>query len=152
MIVLKRLMNQNRIYIKEKTIEQRRDRYAIAANPIEAFLQDAMAEDSVESDVVSFCNKHHLGKVLKKDNEFQEGRQPSGKRETIWKGIKLKEEYNIDVRQETLDVSTTTAATTNNKDNGESNIFCYYCSYQTNITKEYERHVALSPLVPLIVR
>ncbi len=35
MIVLKRVLNQNRIFINEKTIEQRRDRYAIAANPVE---------------------------------------------------------------------------------------------------------------------
>ena len=70
-----------------------------------------------------FINKHNLAilsketlwKILKKDKKYQEGRQPSGKRETIWKGIKLKEEYNIDAKQETLDVS---------EGNGESNIFC----------------------------
>jgi hypothetical protein len=43
---------ENRIFIKEKTIEQRRDRYAMAANPVDAFLEDAIAEDSVESDTV----------------------------------------------------------------------------------------------------
>ena len=84
-----------------------------------------MAEDSVESDTAvketlyqayrQFCKKHNLailskeslGKILKK-MDYQEGRgppNPSGKRETVWKGIKLTEEYNIDLKQETLDVS-----------------------------------------------
>jgi hypothetical protein len=109
-------------------------------------LKDYMAEDSIESDVVTkerlyqayirFCNKQNLailskeslGKILKK--KYQEGRESSGKRETLWKGIKLKEEYNIDVRQETLDAS-----------NGDREYSCYYCSYQTKIIKEYESHV-----------
>jgi phage/plasmid-associated DNA primase len=42
-----------RIFIKEKTIEQRRDRYAIAANPVEMFLEDTVVKDSVTSDVVA---------------------------------------------------------------------------------------------------
>ena len=61
MMALKRLLNQNRIFINEKTIEQRRERYAIAANPVKAFLEDAVAEDSVESDTVvkeSIATKH----------------------------------------------------------------------------------------------
>jgi hypothetical protein len=83
-------------------------------------LTDAVAEDSVESDTIvkerlyqayrRFCESHKLaifskeilGKILKK--RYQEGRESSGKRETVWRGIKLKEEYNIDLGQETLDV------------------------------------------------
>jgi hypothetical protein len=53
LIVLSRLMNRNRIFIKEKTIEQRRESYDNAANPVEAFLEDAVADDSVECDVVT---------------------------------------------------------------------------------------------------
>ena len=123
-VTLKRLLNQNRIYINEKTIEQRRERYSIVADPVKAFLEEAVAEDSVESDTVvkdklyqayrRFCNKYNLailskeslGRILNK--RYQEGRGSSGrrgKRETVWKGIKLKEEYDIDVRQEILDVS-----------------------------------------------
>ncbi len=82
-----------------------------------------MAEDSVASDVVvketlyqtylRFCNKHKLailskeilGKNLKK--KYEEGRETSGKRPTVWKGIKLTEEYT-DIKQETLDVSEVT--------------------------------------------
>jgi putative DNA primase/helicase len=120
MIALRCLMNRNRLFIKEKTIEQRRERYAIAANPVEAFLEDAVADDSVESDVVTkdtfyqayrrFCTNHNLailskeslGKILKK--KFEEGRESSGKRETLWKGIKLAEKYAIESLQQTLGV------------------------------------------------
>jgi phage/plasmid-associated DNA primase len=37
MMALRRLLNQNRIFIKENTIEQRREKYTIASNPVEAF-------------------------------------------------------------------------------------------------------------------
>jgi putative DNA primase/helicase len=158
MVALQRLLNQNRIYINEKTIEQRRERHAIAADPVKAFVEDAVAEDSVESDTVvketlyqayrQFCKKHNLailskeslGKILKQ--KYQEGRESSGKRgkrETVWKGIKLKEGY-IDVRQETLNVS---------NDDRKADISCHSCSYQTDNTKEYERHVVLKqPRMP----
>jgi P4 family phage/plasmid primase-like protien len=126
MPVLKRLLNRSRVYMKENTIEKRRERYTTTASPIEAFLEEAVAEDSVESDFVTkerlyqaytrFCNKHNLailskeslGKILKSGKKFQEGRESSGKkRGTIWKGIKLTAEYDIDARQETLVVSST---------------------------------------------
>ena len=150
-MALRRLLNRNRIYIEEKTIEQRRERYTIAADPVKAFLEDAVAEDSVESDTVvkerlyqayrRFCKKHNLailskeslGKILKAVKKYQEGRESSGKSETVWKGIRLKEGYNIDAKQETLDVS-----------NDNHQYSCHYCSYQTDITKEYERHVVLT--------
>jgi hypothetical protein len=78
-----------------------------------------------------------------------EGRESSGKRETIWKGIKLKEEYKIDAKQETLDilqesaVATTITTIPNNNDKDELNLSCYYCPFQTNNSKEYDRHVVL---------
>jgi len=53
MPVLRRLLNRNRVYIKENSIEQRRKRYTIAASPIDAFLEEAVAEDSTESDTGS---------------------------------------------------------------------------------------------------
>ena len=152
MMALRRLLNQNRIFIIEKTIEQRRERYTIAASPIDAFLIETVAEDSVASDVITkerlyqvyihFCNNHNLailpkeslGKILKREKKYEESRESSGKRETLWKGIKLKEKYNIGMRQKTLEASS---------DNRESDISCYYCSFQTNIIGEYEGHVVL---------
>ena len=54
-----------------------------------------------------FCNMHRLaveskisfGRIIK--GKFQECREPSGERRTMWKGIKLKEEYCIDMEQTT---------------------------------------------------
>ena len=124
MPVLRRILNRKRIYTEEKTIEQRRERYTIAADPIKTFLEDAVAEDSVVTDPVvkerfyqayrRFCKNHNLAilskeslsKILKKKG-YQEGRGSSGKRERVWKGIRLKEEYNVDTtKQETLDAAT----------------------------------------------
>ena len=121
LLAMGRIRRISVVFIKEKTIEQRRERYIIAASPVEAFLEDAVAEDSVEFDVVTkeklcqayirFCNDHDLailskesiGKILKK-KDFQEGREPSGKRETVWRGIKLTEKYAIEYMQQTLEV------------------------------------------------
>jgi putative DNA primase/helicase len=119
---LRRLLSGNRIFVTEKTIEQRRERYLLAVNPIEAFLKDAIAEDSVESDSIPkevlyqaykrFCSnyslavqsKETLGKTLKNVYKFEEGRESSGDRRTIWKGRKLAAKYEIDLGQQTLDV------------------------------------------------
>ena len=59
MPVLRRLLNRNRVYIKENSIEQRRKRYTIAASPIDAFLEEAVAEDSTESDTGSSSSSNH---------------------------------------------------------------------------------------------
>ena len=120
MIALRNVLKNNGVFVKERTIEQRRERYMVAINPIQAFIKDAVAEDSVVSDVVPkeilyqayrhFCNEHKLaiqsketlGKSLK--SEFQEGRESCGERRTIWKGVKLIEKYKIELKQETLKV------------------------------------------------
>jgi hypothetical protein len=122
MIALRTVLNNNGVFTKEKTIEQRRERYTLAVDPIEAFLNDAVAEDSVELDAVTkenfyqayfrFCDEHKLavqskeslGKNLKKMHKFEEGRESLGERRTIWKGIKLTGKYNIELKQETLKV------------------------------------------------
>ena len=41
-----------------------------------------------------------FGRIIK--GKFQECREPSGERRTMWKGIKLKEEYCIDMEQQQL--------------------------------------------------
>jgi len=113
-----------------------------------------VAEDSVASDVVvketlyqaylRFCNKHKLailskeilGKILKK--KYEEGREPSGKRQTVWKGIKLTEEYTV-IKQETLDVSENSHAL---------DLFIVYCIYEPiaeiNIGIEAARNVPIT--------
>jgi P4 family phage/plasmid primase-like protien len=121
MPILRRILDQGQISMKEDTIEKRRQRYTITANPLEAFLEEVIAEDSILSDYVTkenmnqacirFCSKHNLaivskdnlGKFLKK--KLQEGRETTGRRETIWKGVRLKAEYNISSKQETLNLA-----------------------------------------------
>ena len=125
MIALRRLLLDNNIFVKDKTIEQRRERYILPASPIDAFLEDAVAEDSVESDEVTkealyqaykrFSNDHNLavlskeifGKNLKRQVgrwKLGERREASGERKTLWTGVKLVQKYNIESRQETLNV------------------------------------------------
>jgi P4 family phage/plasmid primase-like protien len=125
MIALRRLLHGNTVFVKDKTIEQRRERYVLATSPIEAFLDDAVAEDSVESDEVTkealyqaykrFSNDHSLavlsketfGKNLKRQVgkwKLGERREPSRERRTLWTGAKLVQKYNIELRQETLNV------------------------------------------------
>lgn len=94
MIALRRLLRDNNIFVKDKTIEQRRERYILAASPIDAFLEDAVAEDSVESDEVTkealyqaykrFSNDHSLAVLSKeifgKNLKRQVGRWKLGER------------------------------------------------------------------------
>jgi phage/plasmid-associated DNA primase len=66
-----------------------------------------VAEDSIASDKVTkdklyqaykrYCkenklaveSKENFGKILKKKHDFQDGREASGERKTIWKGVRL---------------------------------------------------------------
>jgi putative DNA primase/helicase len=46
MIALQRLLKNNSIYVNEKTIQTRREKYEMAANPIGSFIEHAVAKDS----------------------------------------------------------------------------------------------------------
>ncbi|HET6589367.1 MAG TPA: phage/plasmid primase, P4 family [Candidatus Nitrosocosmicus sp.] len=113
MIALRTLLKRNGLYLNEKTIEERREKYEKAVNPIRAFLDEAILEESVESDTVikddmydayvKYCNKYKiakkqkesLGKELKK-NKIEDGRMSveiDGKRKMCWKRVKLRPEY-----------------------------------------------------------
>jgi putative DNA primase/helicase len=101
------LLKNNGIFINEKTIQARREKYEMAANPIGSFIKKVVAEDSIESDKVAkdelyqayqrYCkenklaveSKENFGKILKKKHDFQDGREASGERKTIWKGVRL---------------------------------------------------------------
>jgi P4 family phage/plasmid primase-like protien len=110
------------IFINEKTIQQRREKYEKASNPIRTFIEMAFSYDSVESDTITkdelyegykrFCkeqrlaveSKENLGKALKGNFMFAEGREGSGARRTLWKGIKLNKEYSIEIAQQRLEI------------------------------------------------
>ena len=123
MIALRRILKNNRgIFVNEKTIRERREKYELALNPIGSFLEQAVAEDSTESDKVikddlyrayaRFCkekrlaveSKENFGKILKKQFGFQDGREASGARRTIWKGVKLTGMYNLEDEQQMLTI------------------------------------------------
>jgi putative DNA primase/helicase len=119
---LTNVLNNKNIFETEKTIKKRRDKYEIAANPIRHFTEEAVAEDSIESDRIvkehfyrayeTFCKQNKLavetkesfGKILKNQHHFCEAREASGKRRTLWKGVRLAEKYGklIELEQTTL--------------------------------------------------
>lgn len=107
MIALRRLLKGEGIHLNQRTIQERRKKHEIIINPVDAFIKFATDEFSIESDYVTkeafyaayrnFCKYHNLpieqketfGKILKKKHNFNEGRESSGERRTIWKGVKL---------------------------------------------------------------
>ena len=109
MFALRRILKEKRIFLTEKTIESRRQKYDMAVNPVKAFLDIAIDEESTESHMITkaalheaykyFCNKHKLAimsinpfcKIVKET--LLEFRETTGKRRTVWMGVKLTEEY-----------------------------------------------------------
>jgi HSP90 family molecular chaperone len=61
MIALRRILHNKRIFVNEKTIEERREKYETAANPIGSFIKEVVAEDSVISDQTT---KEHFYRTL----------------------------------------------------------------------------------------
>jgi len=124
MIALRNILKNDRIYLNQKSIQERREKHELLKDPISAFLKIAVADDSVPSDYiikddfhnayVKYCKFHSLpiqskeefGKILKQVHKVEEGRESkngkNGKRNTIWKGIKLSERMNVDIKQDIL--------------------------------------------------
>jgi putative DNA primase/helicase len=106
--------------VNEKIIRERREKYELALNPIGSFIERAIALDSTESDKVikddlyrayaRFCkekrlaveSKENFGKFLKKQFNYQDGREASGDRRTVWKGVKLTGIYILEDEQQML--------------------------------------------------
>jgi hypothetical protein len=107
MTALRRIVHNKRIFVNEKTIQERREKYEMSTDPIDSLVKKAVAEDSIASDqttkdhfyqaLVNYCKKRNLvvpskenvGKILKKKYGYQEGREASGERRTFWKGVRL---------------------------------------------------------------
>ena len=53
MIALRRIIRNKELYINEKTIEERRRKYERNVNPVKAFLEEAIAEDSTADTEIS---------------------------------------------------------------------------------------------------
>ena len=124
MIALRRILKDDRIYLNQKSIQERREKHELLKDPIAAFIKVAIAEDSISSDYImkedlynaylKFCkfynlpfqSKEEFGKTLKQPYSLAEGRESkigkNGKRNTIWKGIKLSKWMNVDSQQDIL--------------------------------------------------
>lgn len=121
MIALRRILKNNKgVFVNEKTINERREKYELVLDPIGSFIEQAVAEDSTESDRVTkddlyrayarFCkekrlaveSKENFGKILKKRFNYQDGREASGVGRTIWKGVRLTGMYNLEDEQKML--------------------------------------------------
>jgi P4 family phage/plasmid primase-like protien len=124
MIALRNIQKNDRIYLNQKTIQERREKHELLKDPISTFLKVAVSEDSVPSDYVTkddfynayvkYCKFHNLpfqskeefGKIIKRFPNVEEGRESkngkNGKRNTIWKGIKLSKCMNVDIHQDIL--------------------------------------------------
>ena len=50
MIALQRLLKNNSVFVNEKIIQTRREKYEMAADPSGSFIEHAVARDSEESD------------------------------------------------------------------------------------------------------
>jgi phage/plasmid-associated DNA primase len=106
-IALRRILHNNGIYLNEKTIQERRDKYEMASNPIGSFIEQMVAKDCTEDDktpkeefyraYVLYCkeknlpiqSKENFGKILKRNFSFQEGRESSDLRRPVWKKVRL---------------------------------------------------------------
>jgi putative DNA primase/helicase len=111
MIALRRILHNKQIFVNEKTIQERREKYEMATDPIGSFIKNALAEDSIATDqttkehyyqsLTKYCqernlavpSKENVGKIVKKKYQYQEGREASGERRTVWKGVRLVEKY-----------------------------------------------------------
>lgn len=114
MIALHRILKNNGIFIYEKTVEQRIKKSERATDPVKAFKEDAIAEDSTEDEwitkadlfsaYVKFCKNYNM--AIKSIEEFgrdlkrlglEGGKRSTGhERRTCWLGIRLNPEYQID--------------------------------------------------------
>jgi putative DNA primase/helicase len=123
-IALRNIQRNDRIYLNRKSIQERREKHELLKDPISAFIKIAVSEDSISSECVTkddfynvyikFCkfrnlpiqSKEEFGKILKRFHNIEEGRESkngkNGKRNTVWKGIKLSKGMNIDIQQDIL--------------------------------------------------
>lgn len=129
MFALRRILKEGKIFLNSLSVEERQEKYERASNPIPAFLEEAISEESFESNCVTkalfyaayeyYCNKYKLakeslisfGRVLKQRHDFKDDKQydEQKKQVRVWTGIALTEEYlnAIIGRQETLDTHAT---------------------------------------------
>ena len=119
MKALRNIQKNNRIYVNQKTIQERREKHELVINTVKAFTENAVSISIYGEDYVTkenlyqaylrFCKFYRLpieskvkfGKSLKKIYpSLEEGRDSSEERNTIWKGIRLVKWVDNEPRQE----------------------------------------------------
>ncbi|MGD9672127.1 MAG: phage/plasmid primase, P4 family [Candidatus Nitrosocosmicus sp.] len=112
MIALRTILRNKHLYFNNKTIDERRLKHEISANPIDSFINEVADETSTCEDRITkedlyevyliFCDKYSIakksresfGKELKKRQGVIDGREGKGeRRRTLWYGMKLRDEY-----------------------------------------------------------
>jgi phage/plasmid-associated DNA primase len=106
-----RILKDKRVYVDSKSINERRLKHELTSNPIKAFFDDAVADDSTKNDSVDkeefyqayvkfskFYKLQVLGyqtfcKLLKQEipsYQLREGRKGTGgDRKLVWEGVRL---------------------------------------------------------------
>jgi hypothetical protein len=119
---IRTIVNRNKIHVNASTISQRRAKAELTRNPVNAFLEDALAKEPGKEDYETsddmydafyiFCKHHQLyvlgsdvfSQTLRKDYGLKKGRKTiENKKKTIWQECKLVKWKNIsDSSQMTL--------------------------------------------------
>jgi putative DNA primase/helicase len=122
MRALRRIRKTKQLYVNEKSVQERQEKYERAINPVNAFVKEAIAQQSSESDYLPktyvygvyclFCNRHALPfegyqnfckNMTKAVDNLQDYRPLiGGERVQCWKGILLNPEYAPKTEQTTL--------------------------------------------------
>jgi putative DNA primase/helicase len=123
MVALRRIQKNDKIYLNQKSIQERRERHELIKDPIFSFTKVAVVEEHIPSNYVTkdvlynaylifakfhnlpFKSKEEFGKILKKQPyNFEDGRESktgkNGKRNNIWKGIILCDWMKMDSQQD----------------------------------------------------
>jgi putative DNA primase/helicase len=123
MVALRRIQKNDKIYLNQKSIQERRERHELIKDPIFSFTKVAVVEEHIPSNYVTkdvlynaylifakfhnlpFKSKEEFGKILKKQPyNFEDGRESktgkNGKRNNIWKGIILSDWMKMDSQQD----------------------------------------------------
>lgn len=118
---LRRVLANYKITMDEATLSARIEKYERLTNPVSAFMKEALDEEDEDNPILlnntitkpalhfayeHFCKKYKLaamplnkfGSVMK-GLGYDDGRESTGDRLHIWKGIRLNEEYTMVVRQ-----------------------------------------------------
>jgi P4 family phage/plasmid primase-like protien len=105
---LRRILKEKRVTRNERTIEQLRDRYEMAVDPIKAFIEECIMDgstlnqtifkDELYQEYLSFCENKRLQVLPKKKFGHEFKRQHLGEEgdyRDVWRAVRLKRIYEV---------------------------------------------------------